>query len=318
MTTEHVPVFLESHRSRLSNEPNTKITIAACEAGAGGSYTHYKVGHDDSPAHVDIIFQTLERKGLTNEVLLAIVLDRLQGFQKGEFPCSENAEAILGVAKALDALKRRTLRRGVAGMEGKLVEKIYETTPRAEQLPEDTSGATLPRIRRDGICVHIGDAVIPADELRERGTAAKIVSACVQLDPPYNDDDEFHLLGIFYNARVADTDSLGICDTIRKRVVAKEVVDGLNTRSRKGDTLAAIEPKERVTMTSTTLSIGDAVIMASDLKSWSGWSYVEKSAKALKPRITPHEFEVIVKFVVDHPEVNQNGWSEFKQAMAQA
>ena len=314
MTTEHVPVFLESHRSKLSNEPNTKITIAAFEPGAGGSYTHYKVGHDDSPAHVDIVFQTLERKGLTNEVLLAIVLDRLQGFQKGEFPCSENAEAILGVAKALDALKRRTLRRGVTGMEGKLVEKIYEAPPQADLLLEKAP----PRIRQEGNHVRIGDTVIPTDAILEHSTAAKIVSACIQLDPPYDYNDQLHLVGILYIARVDNVVISGIVDAIRKRVVAKEVVDELNARSWKGDTLAAIEPKERVTMTSTTLSIGNAMILATDLESWSGWSYVEKAAKSLKPKITPCEFEVIVKFVVAHPEVNQNGWSEFRQAMAQA
>lgn len=46
--------------------------------------------------------------GITNEVLLAIVLDRLQLFQAGEYPCDQNEKAIKGIQHAIDSLLDRT------------------------------------------------------------------------------------------------------------------------------------------------------------------------------------------------------------------
>jgi hypothetical protein len=59
--------------------------------------------------------------GGSNEVLLAIVLDRLQAFQAGKFPCVENEQAIGAVQVALRALTSRTAERTHRGVEGKLV-----------------------------------------------------------------------------------------------------------------------------------------------------------------------------------------------------
>lgn len=56
--------------------------------------------------------------GLTNEVLIAVVLDRLRGFQDGQFACRENALAITNLEQGLMWLQRRTadrLRRNVEG-----------------------------------------------------------------------------------------------------------------------------------------------------------------------------------------------------------
>jgi hypothetical protein len=57
--------------------------------------------------------------GVTNEALLAIVADRLEGFQQGPFPCEENAVALEGVNRALTALHQRTLARAAQGIEGR-------------------------------------------------------------------------------------------------------------------------------------------------------------------------------------------------------
>lgn len=57
--------------------------------------------------------------GLTNEVLLAIVIDRLQHFQSGKYHCVENDLALVSAQNALFFLKARTrdrLRRGVEGV----------------------------------------------------------------------------------------------------------------------------------------------------------------------------------------------------------
>lgn len=56
--------------------------------------------------------------GCHNEDLIAVVIDRLQGFQAGEFSCRENAIAITKLEEALLWLNKRTqdrIRRGVEG-----------------------------------------------------------------------------------------------------------------------------------------------------------------------------------------------------------
>jgi len=48
--------------------------------------------------------------GLTNEVLLAVVMDRLERFQAGPAPCEENAEALELLERALAKLAARVQR----------------------------------------------------------------------------------------------------------------------------------------------------------------------------------------------------------------
>ena len=56
--------------------------------------------------------------GLTNEALIAIVIDRLNGAQEGQFRCRENALAITKLEEASLWLARRTLDRMTRGVEG--------------------------------------------------------------------------------------------------------------------------------------------------------------------------------------------------------
>lgn len=56
--------------------------------------------------------------GCQNEDLIAIVIDRLQGFQAGEFSCRENAIAITKLEEALLWLNKRTADRVKRGVEG--------------------------------------------------------------------------------------------------------------------------------------------------------------------------------------------------------
>jgi len=58
------------------------------------------------------------RNGIHNEDLIAICIDRLQGFQDGGFRCPENEEALLHLKQCLDALNRRTKARRMRGVEG--------------------------------------------------------------------------------------------------------------------------------------------------------------------------------------------------------
>lgn len=56
--------------------------------------------------------------GISNEALLAIVEDRLLGFQAGEYACRENALALTAIQEAMMWLQKRTRDRLARGVEG--------------------------------------------------------------------------------------------------------------------------------------------------------------------------------------------------------
>lgn len=56
--------------------------------------------------------------GITNEVLLALVIDRLNGAQEGPFRSRENALAITACEEASLWLAKRTMDRMARGVEG--------------------------------------------------------------------------------------------------------------------------------------------------------------------------------------------------------
>lgn len=53
---------------------------------------------------------TIEINGVTNEVLLAIMADRLEDFQRGPFACRENADMLKHIEGALSACGARAAR----------------------------------------------------------------------------------------------------------------------------------------------------------------------------------------------------------------
>jgi hypothetical protein len=56
--------------------------------------------------------------GCQNEDLIAIVIDRLRCFQKGQFSCRENAIALTKLEEALLWLDKRTADRKARNVEG--------------------------------------------------------------------------------------------------------------------------------------------------------------------------------------------------------
>jgi hypothetical protein len=56
--------------------------------------------------------------GVTHEALLAIIVDRLQSFQKGPYACRENAIALTKCEEAMHWLHHRTMARAARGVEG--------------------------------------------------------------------------------------------------------------------------------------------------------------------------------------------------------
>lgn len=107
------------------NGCNDGLKVAAIdEPGSGGANHVYDITPVLGNAKgVRIDFQNGPLKenppnGLTHEVLLAIVADRLECFQAGKFACDENQEALGLVKAAMAVLKSRTEKRLARGVEG--------------------------------------------------------------------------------------------------------------------------------------------------------------------------------------------------------
>ena len=110
------------------NPANDQLTIEVLdESGAGGANHVYQVrGYHSKEADetaVVIRFQNgpineVGVNGITQEVLLAIVADRLRSFQAGSFACRENALALTKIEEAQHWLQQRTIARMRRGVEG--------------------------------------------------------------------------------------------------------------------------------------------------------------------------------------------------------
>lgn len=115
---------IEDHKVNLAND-----TITICvvdEPGSGGAnhrYTANWCARDGALQSLAINFQNGPINengvnGVTQEVLLAIVADRLRGFQAGPFACKSNACALTHIEEAMHWLQQRTIERMRRGVEG--------------------------------------------------------------------------------------------------------------------------------------------------------------------------------------------------------
>jgi hypothetical protein len=102
---------------------DTSLKIEVMDGpGPGGACHSYLVSYGVGHSRL-IDFQKGPIKengvnGITQEVLLAIVLDRLNSFQAGPYACRENALAKTHVEEALMWLQKRTRDRVIRGVEG--------------------------------------------------------------------------------------------------------------------------------------------------------------------------------------------------------
>jgi hypothetical protein len=116
-----------------TNAANGELTVVAVdEPGSGGAHHRYEITGftEANPAGLDgkhavdwILFQNGPIKeagvnGLTHEVLLAIVIDRLRCFQANRYASEHNALALADLQSALNWMKRRTEERQARGVEG--------------------------------------------------------------------------------------------------------------------------------------------------------------------------------------------------------
>lgn len=105
------------------NPANDVISVFAMdEPGSGGANHIYDCTIPDGQT-VTIAFQDgpiaeVGVNGLTHEVLLAIVIDRMQAFQRGPYSCRENALALTKLEEAQHWLLARTRERMARQVEG--------------------------------------------------------------------------------------------------------------------------------------------------------------------------------------------------------
>ena len=105
------------------NPANDVIEIDVLDApGAGGANHEYAVtlpnGHITRISFQNGAIAEAGVNGLTQEVLIAICIDRLKSFQAGEFSCRENALALTKLQEAQHWLHHRTRERMTRGVEG--------------------------------------------------------------------------------------------------------------------------------------------------------------------------------------------------------
>ena len=115
---------LTNHKVNGMNEA-LKITVLD-EPGIGNACHQYKIEYDVKPKGTEaqgVFFQNgaigeAGVNGISHEALLAIIEDRLAGFQSGKFACQENMEALVFIRCAQQALAKRTIQRLERGVEG--------------------------------------------------------------------------------------------------------------------------------------------------------------------------------------------------------
>ena len=112
-----------------ANPLNDALSVYALDGPGPGNASHvYEVTVAPGFAALDTVLHQIRFQngpvrearinGLSQEVLLAIVIDRLRGFQSGPYACRENALALTKLEEAMHWLHHRTRAREQRGVEG--------------------------------------------------------------------------------------------------------------------------------------------------------------------------------------------------------
>lgn len=110
------------------NGLNDALTVTVLdEPGVGGGCHQYSIRwkneRDQTEPHCFIGFQKgpiqeAGVNGISQEAILAIVIDRLRCYQAGKYACESNARALTNLELAMHNLQERTLERTARGVEG--------------------------------------------------------------------------------------------------------------------------------------------------------------------------------------------------------
>lgn len=116
---------------KIIDDSHKYTTVKAGEhPGSGGARHHYFINIkpeflrlEQHERLLDINFQDGPIKesginGIMDENLIAILIDRLEGFQSGPYKCLHNQEALDSLKYALEVLQERTKIREKQGIEG--------------------------------------------------------------------------------------------------------------------------------------------------------------------------------------------------------
>lgn len=111
-------------KSLPTNSPTNVAALDARDPNAGNASHVYGIQYGGPTEVVRIPFQHGPRgvlgntPGIFDDDLLAIIADRLDGFQAGPYACPENAEALSHILSAREALGLRAARRIAQGVLG--------------------------------------------------------------------------------------------------------------------------------------------------------------------------------------------------------
>lgn len=151
----HVNREMRQITRHLVDGESTQLTVhVADEPGSGGAHHLYLLdGFDfrENPSMESlkdlrfdsniqgIFFQNGPVKestvnGITGELLVALVIDRLECFQAGPYACEENAIALDYFVKGLETLQLRTKRRIAQGVEG--VSEAHASEPAISEIAD--------------------------------------------------------------------------------------------------------------------------------------------------------------------------------------
>lgn len=111
------------------NPLNDVLDIRVMDDPGHGGASHVYVVPGPASTHGELLKVKFQNgpiaevgvNGVTQEILLAIVIDRLRSFQAGPFSSRENALALTKCEEALHWLQQRTIERMRLGVEGRSV-----------------------------------------------------------------------------------------------------------------------------------------------------------------------------------------------------
>ena len=108
LTSKYTTVLME--KEYKFNAPHKFVVVGSNEDGTGSQLA--EIHFQEGPIKESGV------NGVCNEDVISMVIARLEGFQKSEFACRENALAITKLEEALLWLRKRTMGRENRGVEG--------------------------------------------------------------------------------------------------------------------------------------------------------------------------------------------------------
>jgi hypothetical protein len=112
LTTKYTEVYHEEPEQMKYDAPHNFRVIEALQGEGWPKAILAEIHFQEGP------IKECGVNGVCNEDLIAMVITRLEHFQKSEFACRENALAITKLEEALMWLRKRTMGREARGVVG--------------------------------------------------------------------------------------------------------------------------------------------------------------------------------------------------------